>query len=673
MVAADKGKAGTMNGEIDQMREMIARLNAAAKAYYSGRGELMTDFEWDALFDKLKALEEATGVVLEGSPTHNVSSEGEGAAGADAKERHEFPALSLAKTKQTADVAKWAEGRPIWLSWKLDGLTLVATYDGGRLSRIVTRGDGAVGTNITRLASGIQALPLAIKDTGHVVVRGEAVITYADFEAFRSTAGGDWANPRNLASGSLTLKDVEEFRRRNVRFVAFTPVKFEDLEGSWGRRMADLEAQGFKVVEREFIAVPTKENIDEVISRWSDKVAKGACPFPVDGLVVCYDDVAYAQTGSVTGHHAVRAGLAFKWADETASTILDHIEWSCAVNVISPVAVFEPVQLEGTQVKRASLCNISECERLGIGGKGTKIEVIKANKIIPKVVSVAEKAGEFELPAACPVCAAPVEVATSASLTKTLRCTNPHCPARELRLFERFVSKDGLDIDGLAGETIEKFINRGWLKTRADIYRLGAHRDEIAAMDGFGEKSAANIVAAIEKARKRDAVNFLVALAIPQCGPDAAKRLLAVYPLKDFVARAALARPDEFASIDGIGEVTSESIVAWFANAANKALVEDLLSQIEIVDYVPPSKEGRCAGLSFVVTGDLATWPNRNALKAYIEKEGGKVAGSVSAKTSFLINNDATSNSSKNKKARELSIPVITEAQFNERFNSPES
>ena len=338
------------------------------------------------------------------------------------------------------------------------------------------------------------------------------------------------------------------------------------------------------------------------------------------------------------------------------------------MNSIAPVAVFEPVALEGTMVKRASLCNISECERLGIGSRGTKLEVIKANKIIPKVVAVTAKAGELEIPSACPVCSHEVAVAVSATGTKTLHCTNERCPARELRLFERFVSKDGMDIDGLAGETIEKFINRGWLKTRADVYRLGEHREEIAAMEGFGEKSAANIAEAIAKARRRDAVNFLVALAIPQIGPDAAKRLLGVYPLRELVVKAASAAPDAFASIDGIGEVTSAAFTGWFASGENKALVDDLLSLVEVVDYTAPAKDGRCAGLVFVVTGDLTTWPNRSALKEYIEREGGKVAGSVSAKTAFLINNDASSNSSKNKKARELSIPIMTETEFNAKY-----
>ena len=661
----------------EQMRDWIAQLNAAADAYYGGRGELMSDFEWDALFDRLKALEEETGVVLPDSPTHKVSADDV----AGQKEAHEFPALSLAKTKQTAEVAKWADGRPIWLSWKLDGLTLVVTYDKGVLSKVVTRGDGHTGTNITHLAAGIRGIPKTVPAKGHLVVRGEAVISYADFEAFLAESQEDYANPRNLASGSLTLKDVDELRRRNLQWVPFTLVHADESLRSWGARMDFLDGLGLASVERERIDAPDEASVAAAIARWTDKVTSGAQPFPVDGLVVAYDDTDYAKTGSVTGHHATRAGLAFKWADETAATVLEEIEWSCAVASISPVAVFRPVPLEGTTVKRASLCNISECERLGIGGPGTELSVIKANKIIPKVVAVTKKVGAFRIPDKCPVCGAPTDVKESESGTRTLKCTNAECAARELRKFMRFVSKDGMDIDGLAGETLAKFVNKGWIKTFGDIYRLGTHRDEIAAMEGFGEKSADNICASIEAARRRGAVKFLVALSIPLCGPDVAKRLLGAYPVRElFDAARAAGRPDDlfaqgddvFAGIEGIGPGKSAAFVDWCREPRHLAIVDDLLGEVELEAHQAAPTTGACAGLTFVITGDVHHFANRNAFKVYVESAGGKVAGSVSGATNFLVNNDATSTSSKNRKARELGIPVITEDEFLARFGSGE-
>ena len=669
-----------MSGEdekIIQMRAWVAQLNEAADAYYNGRGELMTDFEWDALFDKVKALEAETGVVLPDSPTNTVSAD----AVEGQKEPHEFAALSLAKTKKVAEVAKWAEGRPIWISWKLDGLTLVVTYDEGRLTKIVTRGDGHVGTNITHLAAGIRGIPKTVKDKGHLVVRGEAVISYADFEAFLASSQEDYANPRNLASGSLTLKDVEELKQRNLQWIPFTLVHADGEIVSWGGRMDHLDEIGLSSVERERIDDPTEESIQAAIDRWTEKVTGKVCAFPVDGLVVCYDDTEYAQTGSVTGHHATRAGFAFKWQDETAATVLEGIEWSCAVASISPVALFRPVQLEGTTVKRASLCNISECERLGIGDAGTEIEVIKANKIIPKVVAVTKSVGELKIPATCPVCGAPTEVRTAESGTKTLRCTNDECAARELRKFMRFVSKDGMDIDGLAGETLAKFVNRGWIRTFGDIYRLGDHWLEISGMEGFGEKSANNIRDAIEKARKRSAVQFLVALSIPLCGVDVAKRLLGAYGVKELFAKAAeaahpvdLFSPGEevFASIDGIGPGKSAAFVKWCADPRHLEVVEDLLGQLTLEAVAARPTTGSCMGLTFVVTGDVHTFANRDALKAYVESQGGKVAGSVSSKTNFLINNDVTSTSGKNKKAKGLGVPIISEDDFIARFGSPE-
>ncbi len=649
--------------KMEEMREWVARLNAAAEAYYNGRGEEMSDFAWDALFDRLKAREAELGVILPDSPTQNVSADNV----AGEKEAHEFAALSLAKTKEVSAVAKWAEGKPVWISWKLDGLTLVVTYDKGRLTKVVTRGNGHVGTNITHLAPGIRGIPSTIKDLGHLVVRGEAVISYADFAEFLSASQEDYANPRNLASGSLTLKDVEELKKRNLRWIPFTLVQTEKDLVSWGARMDYLGAVGLNSVERERIEEPSVEALEAAIGRWTEKVTSRANPYPVDGLVVSYDDTAYARTGSVTGHHATRAGLAFKWRDETAETTLEKVAWSCAAFSISPVAVFRPVELEGTTVKRASLCNISECERLGLGGPGTELSVIKANKIIPKVVAVTKRVGDFAVPAACPVCKAPTAVKVSESGTKTLVCTNAACAARALRKFMRFVSKEGLDIDGLAGETLAVFVNAGWITTAADIYRLGDHRAEIAALEGFGEKSADNICAAIEKARTRPAAQFLVALSIPLCGRDVAKRLVSVYSVPELIEKATAGDADAFASLDGIGPGKSAALVAWFADEANRTLVRELLKVLTLT-YEPRATGGRCAGRVFVVTGEVHRFANRDALKAYVESQGGKVTGSVSAKTSFLINNDVASTSGKNKKAKELGIPILSEDDFIAQF-----
>ncbi len=658
--------------KVRKMRELVDTLNEAADAYYNGQGERMSDYEWDAMFDQLKQLEIETGQQLPDSPTNRVSEDNI----TGQKEEHEFPALSLAKTKQPEELAKWAEGRPIWLSWKLDGLTLVVTFDNGKLTKVVTRGNGHVGTNITHLAPAIAGIPREIKAVGHVVVRGECVISYEDFEQFNMESDEEYANPRNLASGSLTLKDVDEVRQRHLRWIPFTLVYTEEAIDSWGARMDWLEMNGMKAVEREQIAQPTLQNIERVIARWTEKVTDKENPYPVDGLVITYDDTAFAQTGSVTGHHATRAGYAFKWQDEHADTTLDHIEWSCAASTISPVAVFSPVELEGTTVKRASLCNISECERLGIGSRGTRLSVIKANKIIPKVIRVDEKIGELEIPDCCPVCGAQTRISISpASATKTLHCTNAKCPAKQLRKFARFVSKEGVNIDGISEQTVAKFINLGWVKEYADLYRLKDHAMEIAAMEGFGEKSARNLLRSIEKARDVEARRFLYALSIPLCGQDVCKRLLGAYPLRKIIDIAS-GKSDKivpggdtpFALIAGIGPEKSNRIVEWFHDEENLMMVEKLLGQVRVSQESNEPSGEKCKGLTFVVTGDVTRYKNRNELKAYIEGQGGKVTGSVSKSTNYLINNDVASVSTKNQKARQLGIPVISESEFIERF-----
>ena len=642
--------------------EMVKRLNEASDAYYNGKEELMSNYEWDSLFDELVSLEAETGFILPDSPTQNTGYEENNGE----KEPHEFPALSLAKTKQVAELQKWAEDRPIWLSWKLDGLTFVLTYDNGKLTKILTRGNGTIGTNITYLKNVIQGFPLNIPYKKHMVVRGEAVISYTDFELINDTIEDDekYANPRNLASGTLSLDDPEKVKERHVYFHAFTLVYLEDEMISWGERMRFLEKEGFTVVEREAVS---SETISAVIDKWTEKVETGKMDLPVDGLVICFDDTEYAASGSVTGHHAARAGYAFKWQDVSAKSRLDHIEWSCATSTISPVAVFEPVQLEGTTVSRASLCNISEMERLGIGEK-CMVEVIKANKIIPKCIAVMESSGSFQIPESCPVCGAKTEVRKSPrSNTKTLHCTNPDCSAKHVKKFTRFVSKSGMDIDGLSVQTILRFMNEGFLSEFADIYHLWEHADTIRQMDGFGDKSCENLIKAIEKSRQVHPVNFIYALCIPMIGIDAGKKMIAENGFDGFMER--METGQGFEEILGIGPEKSRSAIEWYENEQNKSSLKALLKEVTIEKVVPSSKaDGKCKGLTFVITGDVHHYKNRDEFKAYVEAMGGKVTGSVTGKTDYLVNNDAQSTSSKNRKAAQLGVPVITEDEFVERF-----
>ena len=655
--------------------EIVTRLNAASDAYYGGQEEQMTNYEWDALFDELTALEKATGYVRPDSPTQVTSHSGNEMDGEGEKEVHEYPALSLAKTKKVAELQDWAGERAIWLSWKLDGSTLVATYDGGKLTRVLTRGNGTVGTNITYMAAAIRGIPVKIADKGHLVVRGEATISYADFEAINDTledADDRYANPRNLAAGTLALDktNLDKVCERNVTFNAFTLVHMDEELRSWGARMDYLDRLGFTTVERE---ETDAVHLPDAIARWTKKVDSGEMGIPVDGLVITYDDTDYAATGSVTGHHATRAGLAYKWADVSAETVLDHIEWSCAASTITPVAVFDPVQLEGTTVSRASLCNVSELERLGIGAdRKTTLRVIKANKIIPKCIAVVRAEGSYEVPSACPVCGAATEVRVSpVSGVKTLRCTDANCPAKHLKRFVRFASKAGLDIDGLSVQTLHEFVNRGYLRDFSDLYHLNDHAGEIVALEGFGEKSCANLMAAIEKSRKADPVHLIFALCIPNIGTDAGKKLIAALGTKGFLAR--IESGEGFEDVDGIGVERSNALLHWFADEGNRALFERLMHEL-LVDEVAPkvANDGTCKGFTFVITGDVHTFKNRDDFKAYVERQGGKVAGSVSGKTSYLVSTDGESGSSKAKKAKELGVPVLSEEAFISRFGGPD-
>ena len=656
--------------ERTRMQEIIRQLNEASEAYYGGRDEIMSNFEWDALFDELTGMEEASGVVLPDSPTQKVNTAAEDNIAGE-KEAHEYPALSLAKTKKVEDLQDWAGDRPVWLSWKLDGLTLVLTYDGGKLTRILTRGNGAVGTNITFMKTAIRGFPLEVEDRGHLVVRGEATISYPEFEKLNATIsdpGERYANPRNLASGTLGLdaKRLDEVKARGVTFNAFTLVHSDDEILSWGAQMDYLDKLGFTTVDRE---LTDAVKLPETVAEWTRRVEEGNMQIPVDGLVICYDDTVYAATGSVTGHHATRAGFAFKWQDEGARTTLREVEWSCGATVITPIAIFDPVQLEGTTVSRASLCNISEMDRLGIGENGkTEIEVIKSNKIIPKVVGVIRAVGRYALPERCPACEGAVSVATSPSGARTLKCDNPDCPAKNLKKFERFVSKYGLDIDGLSTETLRDFVGLGFVHTFADLFRLDRYAEQIQQIEGFGKRSCEKLLAAVEKSRTgTDAVHFLHALSIPQIGLDAAKKLVDACGWPGFVR--ALESGKDFAEINGVGPERSACIRSWYADEKSRGVFYELLEIMRIPEAEPVTEvKGSCAGLTFVITGDVHSFKNRDAFKAYVEANGGKVAGSVSKKTHFLVNNDVESTSSKNVKARELGIPILSEDDFIAQF-----
>ncbi len=657
----------------DRIKELVEILNKASDAYYNDRDEIMSNYEWDAMYDELSALEAETGIILPDSPT--VKTGAEENVGSGTREAHEYPALSLAKSKDVNVIRKWAGDRALWLSWKMDGLTLVLTYDDGKLTKIMTRGNGTTGTNITYFADYIKGYPTTIKDKGHLVVRGEAVISYTDFNTINSMIDNpdeQYANPRNLVSGTLGLdvSRAKEVAERGVTFHAFTLVHTDEEILSWGKRMDYLADLGFTVVDRE----PTdSEHLQETIDKWTASVRSGNMDIPVDGLVVTFDDTEYASTGSVTGHHATNAGMAFKWQDTEAETVLDHIEWSCAAFAISPVAVFDPVSLEGTTVTRASLCNISEMKRLGIGeDRKTNLTVIKSNMIIPKVIKADAHGTLFNIPEKCPVCGAPTEIVTSAKTdTETLHCTNPDCTAKHIQKYTRFVSKTGMDIDGLSIRTLMRFINEGYISDFADIYNISAYKDQIIELDGFGEKSFANLIASVDKARKRHPANFIYALCIPMIGLDAAKRLIAFYGTNGFFEKIKETNlsSEIFAEVDGIGIERSTAIVKWISEPKNTALLEKLLSIVELDNIEKAGeKTGTCAGLTFVITGDVHIFKNRDEFKAYVESQGGHVAGSVSGKTSYLVNNDINSTSSKNTKAKSLGVEIITEDTFVEKF-----
>lgn len=643
--------------KIERINELVKKLNEAAKAYYQGTKEIMSNFEYDALYDELVALEQETGVVLASSPTVNVGYE---VLSELPKERHEKPMLSLDKTKDVQALKEWIGAQKTILSWKLDGLTIVLTYKNGKLEKAVTRGNGEVGEVITNNAKVFKNVPLSIAYQGELVLRGEAVITYSDFYKINEEiedVDAKYKNPRNLCSGSVRQLNNEITAKRNVNFFAFSLVKAEgvDFQNSHEKQMLWLKSQGFDVVEYEVV---TSDTLEDSVQGFASKIEKN--DFPSDGLVLIYDDIAYGDSLGRTAKFP-RNSIAFKWADEIRETTLKEIEWSPSrTGLINPVAIFEPVELEGTTVSRASVHNISVMEGLELG-IGDTIEVYKANMIIPQIAENKTRSGLVEIPKACPTCGGATEVRQVAD-AKALYCTNPECQARKIKSFTLFVSRDAMNMEGLSEATLEKFIAKGFIHEFADMFKLERFADEIKEMEGFGEKSCKNLLASAKKARNTTLPRLIYALGIQNIGVANAKMLAKQY--HNNIEELQKASAEELSAIDGIGEVIAGSIEEYFKNEKNQQMINNLLAEVNIEKPEENTGAQIFEGMNFVITGSVEHFANRNEVKAVIEARGGKVTGSVTSKTNYLINNDTTSNSSKNKKAKELNIPIISENDF---------
>jgi DNA ligase (NAD+) len=680
------GGTGGAGSATARMKELVRTLSAAARAYYDEDREIMPNIEYDRLYDELEALEQETGIVLAGSPTQRV---GYDVSSDLAKETHAHPMLSLEKTKDPAALAAWLGDRAGLLSWKLDGLTVALTYSGGELVKAVTRGDGQVGEVITNNARTFGNLPLRIPYAGELLLRGEAVIRYSDFEKINDEiedAEARYKNPRNLASGSVRQLDPKITKSRHVRFYAFALVSASDASFATRlEQMAFLERQGFETVEHYLVHA---DEVEAEVLRFKERMQRadpesaerdGGADLPSDGLVLIYDDIAYGEGLGRTAKFP-RDAIAFKWADELAETTLRTIEWSASrTGLINPIAVFDPVEIEGTTVSRASVHNVSIMEELALG-EGDRISVYKANMIIPQIAENLTRSGTCRPPAACPVCNAVTQI-RDADGVKTVYCPNPDCPAKKLKSFSHFVSRQALNIDGLSEQTLEKLIAAGFIHEYADIFRLGAHRDGIARMDGFGEKSADNLIAAAAAvAGKVSRARLLNSLGIPGIGTANARVICRAFG-NDWTKISNAAR-GELTAIDGIGDVLAEGYTRWWADEGNRRAAADILDLVtldpdETVAQVaagagtpaaPDKTTGPVAGRTFVITGSLATYANRDELRERIEAAGGKVAGSVSARTDYLVNNDIHSTSSKNKKARSLGVKIISENEMNAMF-----
>ena len=647
-----------MNGQkADRMKELVELLNRAGKAYYQDAEEMISNLEYDELYDELKSLEEELGTTLAGSPTVNVGYE---VLSELPKERHESPMLSLDKTKDIEELRRFIGDQRVMISWKLDGLTIVLTYRDGELFKAVTRGNGEVGEVITNNARVFKNVPLKIAYKGELILRGEAVISYRDFEKINEEiedADVRYKNPRNLCSGSVRQLNNEITAKRNVRFFAFSLVQAEDVDFHNSRecQMEWLSKQGFEVVEHHMATVDT---VEKEVQDFSERIADNA--FPSDGLVLIYDDIAYGLSLGRTSKFP-RDSFAFKWADEVRETKFLKIEWSPSrTGLINPVAIFEPVELEGTTVSRASVHNISIMEELELGA-GDRIEVYKANMIIPQIARNLTKSGVDDIPKSCPVCGEKTEV-RKVSNAKALYCTNPECQAKHVKAFCLFVSRDALNIEGLSEATLEKFIAKGFIREFSDIFHLDSHSEEIQHMEGFGEKSYKNLIASIEKARQTTLPRVVYSLGITGIGLANAKVICKEF--KNDVDAMIHADEETLDAIDGIGGVLAGAFVSYFKDEKHIKILLNLLKELEIPEEIADNTERILEGKKFVITGSVTHFANRGEVKELIESLGGKVTGSVTAKTDYLINNDVHSTSSKNKKANELNIPIMSEDDF---------
>ena len=644
-----------------RMKELVDILNEASKAYYAKDEEIMSNFEYDTLYDELVKLEEETGVTLAGSPTVSV---GYAAVDELPKEAHEKPMLSLAKTKSREELQDWLNGKEALLSWKLDGLTIVLTYENGMLLKAVTRGNGEVGEVITPNARVFVNVPLKIPFKGQLVLRGEAVITYSDFEKINSQMAEDeekYKNPRNLCSGSVRQLNNEITAKRNVRFYAFSLVKAtengkeSDWENDREKQFLFLKEQGFEIVE--YLRV-NEENILDGIGSYEKKITD--FDVPSDGLVLTLCDLEYAKSLGRTAKFP-RDSIAFKWQDETKETVLKEIEWSPSrTGLINPVAIFEPVELEGTTVSRASLHNVSIMKNMQIG-IGDHVMVYKANMIIPQIAENLTKSGKLDIPQNCPACGGSTKI-QKLNDVESLYCINPDCPAKKVKAFSLFVSRDAMNIEGLSEATLEKFIAKGFIHKLGDIFRLETYKEQIVSMEGFGQKSYDNLMQSIEKAQDTTLVRILYGIGIAGIGLANAKVLCKHfdYDLEKIMS----ASKEDISAIEGMGEVLATAIVDWFSKEENKAVLKDLMENLQTTAPSVIVGEQTLVDKIFVITGDVHHFANRSELKEFIESRGGKVTGSVTGKTTYLINNDVTSTSGKNKKAKELSVPIISEEEF---------
>ncbi len=649
-----------MDAKIERIKELNQILKEAAEAYYAKDVEIMSNFEYDALYDELVALEEETGMILAGSPTQTV---GYAAVDELPKEVHEKPMLSLAKTKSREELRDWLGEKEGLLSWKLDGLTIVLTYEEGKLFKAVTRGNGEVGEVITANAECFQNIPLAIPHKGKLVLRGEAVISYSNFEKINASIEEEslkYKNPRNLCSGSVRQLNNEITAKRGVLFFAFTLVQCEEKEfQTREEQMQFLHSMGFAVVP--YVKVE-KETILDSIENFSSEIE--SYDIPSDGLVLVLNDISYGESLGRTSKFP-RDSIAFKWADEIKETTLLEVEWSASrTGLINPVAIFEPVELEGTTVSRASVHNISIVKSLKLG-IGDKITVFKANMIIPQIAQNLTASDTLEIPTICPVCGELTEI-RQINEGQFLYCTNEACAAKKIKAFSLFVSRDGLNIDGLSEATLEKFIAKGFLHEFADLYHLDRYKEEIIQMEGFGVKSYEKLIQAAEASRKTTLPKVVYGLGIAGVGLATAK-LICNHFGYDYT-KMEQASVEELNEIEGIGDVIAQAFVTYFADEQNRERVHRLLEELELEQKVSDSESQTLAGKVIVITGTLSLFENRNALKEAIEEKGGKVTGSVTSKTSYLINNDSLSTSSKNKKAKELGVTIITEQEFTDEF-----